>query len=123
MIEKPKPISIKSRKAKARGLQNEIKDDIQRCFHLSDFDVKSSSMGLQGADIQLSMEAKRRFNFAIECKHRNSLNIWAALEQAQNHSKTDSTKPIPLMVFKRDRSAIYVALKWDDFLKIYMKQM
>jgi hypothetical protein len=116
--EKPKPISVKARKAKARNLQNQIRDDIRKLFYLSEHDVRGCSMGAQGADIQLSTEAKRHFNFAIEAKFQNSLNIWSALGQAETHAKSDSTNPIPITIFKRDRSEIYVALKWSDFKKI-----
>jgi hypothetical protein len=116
--EKPKPISVKARKAKARGLQNRIRDDIRALFHLSEHDVRGCSMGAQGADIQLSMEAKRLFNYAIEAKFQNALNVWDALLQAEQHAKSDTTNPVPLTIFKRDRSEIYVALKWSDFLKL-----
>jgi hypothetical protein len=122
IAEKPKPISVKSRKAKARNLQNKIRDDIQKLFYLSEHDVRGCSMGAQGADIQLSIEAKRHFNFAIECKMQNSLNIWSALAQAETHAKSDTTNPIPITIFKRDRSEIYVAIKWSDFLALYSKK-
>ena len=118
MIEKPKPISVKSRKQKARNLQNAIRDTIQRTFHLSEADVRATPMGVKGPDVQLSSEAKRHFNFAVECKAQNGLNVWDCLKQAEENAMLDASRPVPLLVFKRDRSDIYVALKWDVFMAI-----
>ena len=120
--EKPKPISVKARKAKARGVQNTVRDDVRVMYFLSEHDVKSAPMGITGPDLQLSDEARKHFPFAVECKCQNSLNVWAALAQAEMHAKMDASNPIPLMVFKRDRSEIYVALKWSDFLTLLSKR-
>ena len=120
MIDKPKPISIKSRKQKARNLQNSVRDDIRRLFHLNEMDVRATPMGVKGPDLQLSSIAKRSFNFAVECKAANALSIWEALEQAEVHAKLDPTHPVPLLVFKRDRSETYVAIKWEAFIAMYI---
>jgi hypothetical protein len=119
--EKPKPISVKARKAKARGVQNQVRDDVRSMYFLSEHDVRATPMGVTGPDLQLSTEARRHFNFAVECKAQNALNIWQGLEQAASHAKLDKTNPAPLLVFKRDRSDVYVALKWDDFKKLLHK--
>lgn len=116
--EKPKPISVKSRKAKARGVQNTVRDDVRAMYFLSEYDVRAATMGSTGPDLQLSTEARRHFNFAVECKAQNALNIWEGLEQAASHAKMDAMNPVPLLVFKRDRSEMFVALRWSDFLKI-----
>lgn len=116
-LNRTEPISVKSRKQKARNLQNQIRDDLRRLFHLSEYDVRGAPMGIQGPDIQLSSEAKRHFNFAIEAKCQNGLNIWSSLAQVEMHATKDSTNPIPLLIFKRDRSEVFVALRWSDFLK------
>jgi hypothetical protein len=116
--EKPKPISVKARKAKARGVQNTVRDDVRAMYFLSEHDVRGTPMGITGPDLQLSDEARKHFPFAVECKCQNALNIWQGLEQAASHAKLDSTNPTPLLVFKRDRSEIYVALKWSDFKKL-----
>jgi hypothetical protein len=116
--EKPKPISVKARKAKARGVQNTVRDDVRAMYFLSEHDVKAAQMGSKGADLQLSEEARRHFPFAVECKCQNALNIWESLDQADGYAKADPSNPAPLLVFKRDRTAIYVALKWDDFKRI-----
>ena len=116
--EKPKPISVKARKAKARGVQNTVRDDVRAMYYLSEHDVKAAQMGSKGVDLQLSTEARRHFPFAVECKAQNALNIWDSLEQVEGYAKEDKSNPIPLLVFKRDRSEVYVALKWSDFKKI-----
>jgi len=69
-----------SRKAKGRRLQKEVVSKIQNVFNLSDNDVRSTSMGVSGVDIQLSDAALKVFPFAVECKAQESLNIWEALK-------------------------------------------
>jgi hypothetical protein len=115
------PISIKSRKAKARRLQDSIRDSIMRAFHLGLDDVKATPMGIKGVDIQLSNEAKRHFPFAVECKAIENINIWDCLEQAETNANLDPTKPAFLLAFKRNNSDTFVAMKWDTFMTINKK--
>ncbi|KKN17104.1 hypothetical protein LCGC14_0969170, partial [marine sediment metagenome] len=59
--------------------------------------------------------AKQLLPFSFECKNQEKLNIWSALKQAQeNRSEGDA----PIVAFTRNRSDIYVALRFDDFLKL-----
>lgn len=64
-------ISIASRKAKGRNLQ---KDVVQRISDLTGIEcgkdqlIESRQMGQSGTDCILIGEAKRLFNFAVECK-------------------------------------------------------
>jgi len=73
-------------------------------------------MGESGCDVKLSSAAKAKFPFAVECKNQENLNIWAALRQAEDHATKSNT--VPLVVFTRNRSQVYVALPLDDFLLI-----
>ena len=51
----------------------------------------------------------------FECKHVENLNIWKALEQAEN----DCGSKTPVVVFKRNRTKDYVALSLEDFIALY----
>lgn len=52
----------------------------------------------------------------IEAKAVEKLNIWNALEQSKRDAGEDE---IPTVMFKRNRSEIYVAMTLDDFMEIY----
>lgn len=110
-------ISVKSRKAKSRSLQNKVVELI-RTSHpmLSDNDVKPAIMGESGIDIKLSDHARKLFPYGIECKNQESLAIWSALQQCEENA--DKEKLTPLLIFKRNHSNTYVAMKIEDFLKL-----
>lgn len=71
-------------------------------------------MGCPGEDVKLSEEATKLFPFSVECKNCEKLQIWKALEQAESENRELS----PLLVFKRNRSETYVAMKFDDFINL-----
>jgi hypothetical protein len=71
-------------------------------------------MGQSGMDVQLSEAARERFPYAIEAKNQEKLNIWSALEQ----SARDNRDLTPLLVFKRNRSDVYCALRFEDFMSL-----
>lgn len=113
-------ISIKSRKAKARGLQEETRSQIISSLPtIGSEDVKCAIMGESGVDIHLSTRARELFPFGIECKAQETLNIWQALEQARINAEKE--KLMPLLVFKRNRSDLYVCLRFADFLGMVTK--
>jgi hypothetical protein len=104
-----------SAKAKGRNLQKAVRDELlKRAPHLEPDDIRSTSMGASGVDLLLSPAARKTYPFAVECKAQESLNIWAALEQAEQNRGGS----IPLLCFKRNRTEIYVALKLEDFLDV-----
>lgn len=107
-----------SRKQKGRRLQQRIVDSIRKLFNLGDGDIKSNPMGCTGEDIWLSEYARQIIPFSIEAKNTEKLNIWAALEQSESSNR----KYKPLLVFSRNRSKDYCALKLDDFL-LLLKQV
>lgn len=106
-----------SAKAKARRLQDAVRKLILESFkdELEDDDVKCAIMGESGEDIKLSPVARKLFPFSIECKNVEKLNIWSALEQAENNVKEGTD---PILVFKRNRSKTYVALEIETFMKL-----
>ena len=102
-------------KQKGRRLQNWVRDQLVTWFgnHFGD-KIIPKQMGGQGVDIELYGEARAEIPFDIECKATELLNIWDALEQAETNAGDTRA---PLLVFKRNRSKVYVAMEWDDFLR------
>ena len=108
---------MKPRSAKNKGkrLQNQIRDLILEKFDiLEPDDVRSITMGDSGEDILLSPAARRLFPFSVECKNQEKLNIWGALEQAEDNSGNHT----PLVIFKRNRSKTYAVLEFDKLLEL-----
>ena len=77
---------MKTRSAKNKGkrLQNSIRDILLETFtQLEEDDIKSTTMGESGEDIQLSPAARKLIPYAIECKNQEKINIWESLKQAE----------------------------------------
>lgn len=107
--------TVQSRKAKGRRLQQHVRDEVLNKFtELTERDVVSVPMGCAGADIMLSEVASNLFPYSVECKNQESLSIWASLEQ----SKSSNRDLTPLLVFKRNNTPVYCALKFEDFMKL-----
>tara|TARA_Y100001973_G_C5141514_1_gene303172 strand:+ start:501 stop:857 length:357 start_codon:yes stop_codon:yes gene_type:complete len=113
--------SAKSSKAKGRRLQNYVREALRMIFieqwtklpKLEDDDIKSQTMGMTGEDIVLSPAAKKIIPYSFECKNVEKLNIWSALEQAEDNCDGRT----PVVVFKRNRSKTYVAIEFSEWLK------
>ena len=80
---------------------------------LEEDDIKSQTMGMCGEDIVLSPAAKKIIPYSFECKNVEKLNIWSALEQAEDNCDGRT----PIVVFKRNRSKTYVAIEFTEWLK------
>ena len=77
-------------------------------------DIESQVMGMSGEDIVLSPAAKRVIPYSFECKNQERLNLWSSLEQAESNCEDRQ----PVLVFKRNRSKIYVAIEFDHFIEL-----
>ena len=104
-----------TRSAKNKGaiLQKLVRDYILASFPLNTWDVKSTTMGERGVDVQLSEKAREFFNFNIECKNVERLNLWASWEQAC--SRPDAP---PLLVVKRNKCKPLVVMDANDFFNL-----
>ena len=71
-------------------------------------------MGMSGEDIVLSPAAKRVIKYSFEFKNKERLDLWKSLEQAASNCEDRN----PVLVFKRNRSKIYVALEFDHFIEL-----
>ena len=107
-----------SAKAKGRNLQKWVRDAILESFpSLEPDDVRSTSMGCGGEDLQLSPAARKKFNFSVECKNVEKLNVWAAYEQAS----ANCGKHEPLLVMKKNRKKPLVVMDAEEFIKLIKK--
>ena len=115
-------ISVKSRKAKGRKLQNLVKKVIYKKWpSLSEEDVVCAIMGEQGIDVKLSKRAREVVGpFAIECKNNERVNFWKAIEQTEYHSTKNSL--VPLLIVARNRTNPYAVLPLDYLLEL-LKQL
>lgn len=111
---------MKTSSAKAKGKRacQEVKALLHlHAPHLEDADIMLPVGSVPGIDIHLSPLARSIYNLDIEAKCQESLNIWAALRQAEENSKTG----LPIVFFKRNRTKMYVALDAEAFLKLLRK--
>ena len=69
--------------------------------------------GVDSPDVKHNMKG-----IHIEAKNVEALNIWKALEQSERDAGADE---MPIVVFRRNRSKDYVAMQFDDFMKLYQK--
>lgn len=103
-----------SAKAKGRKLQQLVIQKLIKELGIHEEDIENRSMGAGGEDVIMARAARDKFPFSVECKNTEKLAIWSALEQAEENSGDYS----PLVIFKRNRSEIYCAFKFDDLLAI-----
>ena len=104
-----------SAKAKGRRLQQKVRDLLLETFtELEPDDIRSTSMGVSGEDLQLSPAARKLIPFAIECKNQEKLNVWDSLKQAEENSGDYS----PVLIFKRNRSKTYAVLEIEKFIEL-----
>lgn len=105
--------TTQSKKARGRVLQKEIVKRILKTFpQLTDRDVKSTSMGKPGEDVELSQRAAELFPYSVEAKNQEAIRIWDAIRQAESQNRGLT----PLVVFKRNRSDLYCTMRFDDLL-------
>lgn len=105
-----------SAKAKGRLLQQTVRDAVLETFGqwLEQDDVRSTAMGQNGEDIQLSPLAKKVFPFSVECKSREAIAVYPWYNQAKESKGTGT----PLLVIKQNRSEPLAILSLKDFMKL-----
>jgi hypothetical protein len=109
-----------SAKAKGRKLQQLVRDKILEIFssELSKDDVRSTSMGAQGEDVQLSPKAREILPYAIETKSRRRIAVYRYYEQAQEHAEEAGQGTKPLVVIKENGKDPLVLVDMDLFFKL-----
>lgn len=108
-------MKTQSAKSKGRKLQQMVRDLILETFtELEPDDVRSTSMGAGGEDLQLSPAARRKFPYSVECKNVEKLNVWGAYEQAAANSGNHE----PLLIMKKNRKNPLVVIDLESFIEL-----
>ena len=105
-----------SAKQKGRLLQQVVRDKILDTYYdLEPDDVKSTSMGAGGEDIQLSPAARKLFPYSVECKSRKSIPLYTWYLQAKHNAPKDTEA---ILVIKQNYSKPLVVLDLDHFMEL-----
>jgi hypothetical protein len=105
-------MKVNSAKNKGRRLQQWIRDKILEKFpELASGDVRSTSMGVTGEDIQLSPLAESMIPYHIEAKSRASIAIYSFYEQPK-------TKSDILLIVKANHKQPLAIVDADLFLTL-----
>ena len=107
-------MKTKSCKAKGRRLQNHIAETIRNVFKLSKNDVKGTTMGDTGMDIQLSDKARSKFPYGVEAKSHKAMAIYKHWEQAC--ANTEGLEP--LLVVKANNKKPLAVIDLNHFIKL-----
>lgn len=103
-----------SGKAKGRKLQQWLALKIREVFpQLEPDDVKSTPMGVGGADVQLSPAARKVHHWDWECKSHKSFAIYKVMDQAEANAKG-----IPAVCIKANRKDPLIILREQDFFNL-----
>lgn len=105
-----------SGKAKGRLLQQLVRDAILAKYSaLEPDDVKSTSMGAGGEDVQLSPAARKLFPYSVEAKSRNTIAVYPWYQQAKTNAPKGTE---PILVIKQNYSKPLVVLDLEHFMRI-----
>jgi hypothetical protein len=103
-------------KQKGRLGQNEIRDKLLEVFpEFEPDDIKSTTMGDGGEDIQLSPAARKKMPITIEVKRRKSgmKMQYDWLEQAKRHDQGE-----PVLFVRADRSEWIVMVGLEHYMEL-----
>lgn len=110
----------KTRKAKGRNFQNWVVEQLLKCFPgLTDRDVRGTTMGDGGVDVKLSEEAIKQFNYSVECKAVESINLWECWKQAKANTAKDTH---PALFIKRNHTDPIVVIDAAHFIELVSKK-
>ena len=105
-----------SAKAKGRNLQKRVRDALLATYpHLTDRDVRSTSMGAGGVDVLLSALAVRQFPYSVECKRRARMAVFDLWKDTLDNVAVGTN---PLLVIQQDRSDPLVVIDLQHFLEL-----
>lgn len=110
-------ISVASAKGKGRRLQQWVRDKLLAHFdkQWQPDDCKSTSMGAQGEDVQLSPHARATFPYSIECKSLKAIAVYKFYEQAQ----ANSGKYEPLVIVKMNGKKPLAIVDAERFISLH----
>ena len=113
-------ITTSSAKAKGRRLQQFVRDKILGLYpKLEPDDVRSTSMGAGGEDVQLSPAARRLFPYSVECKSYKHFAVYKVIDQAAENCPKGAS---PICIIKGDRKKPLAVMDADLFFKLASKR-
>jgi hypothetical protein len=74
-------------------------------------------MGAGGEDLVMARAAREKFDYSIECKNVEKLNVWTAYDQAKVNSKNHE----PIVVMKKNGKSPLVVVDAKYFIKLHKK--
>lgn len=112
-------IKPSSAKAKGRRHQQWVRDQILELFpKLEPDDVRSTSMGAGGEDVQLSPAARKLFPYSVECKALKQIGVYKFIEQAEANCPPTAQ---PLAIIKADRRKPLAVVDAEHFFRLIGK--
>lgn len=112
-------IKTSSAKAKARKLQQHVRDLILKLFELEEGDVISTSMGASGVDVQMSPRARRALPISIECKKTKATPSRAELEQSIRNAYGTTIAAVVWCPHGKNHDKSMILFDLTEFLKWY----
>lgn len=104
-----------SAKNKGRILCKYVKERILHRFKwLKPDDIKVTSSGANGEDLQFSPAARQSLPISIECKNRRSFAIYKEYSQA----KANAGEYEPVLVIKQNNSKPLAVIDLDTFIAL-----
>ena len=114
-------ISVSSRKAKGRRLQNWTAQKISDLLGIpwgKDEVIASREMGQTGTDVRLIGDAQRKFPFSIECKYQETWAVPSWMKQAVENLKEGTDW---LLICKKNREKPVVIMDAEAFFELYRR--
>lgn len=101
-----------SAKAKGRLFQQYVRDLILKQFPtLERDDVRSTSMGAGGEDLQLSPAARKLFPFSVECKSKASYAFYKDYDQAVANCP-EGAEPLLVCRANKRKAVVICDVEW-----------
>ena len=116
-------ISVKSRKAKARKLQNWVAKKISELLNMpygKDEMIAPREMGASGTDVRLIGTAKELFPYSVECKNQETWSIPSWIKQAKDNELEGTCW---LLFCKKNRCKPVIVMDAEKFFEIYKKTL
>lgn len=101
-----------SKKAKGRNAQKFVRDLLLELYPcLTEDDIRSTSMGAAGADLQLSAAAKQLIGLKFEVKNQERLaGVYSVYDQAVSHQ--GSEEPVAVLKMNHRKPLALVDLRY-----------
>lgn len=118
-LERIEKILTRSAKTKGKKLQNWVRDQILALFpSLDKEDVKSTIMGENGLDIQLTKIGRNTIPIGVECKNHATFAIYKHYEQAVTNTYKTSNLLEPVLFIKGNHKKPLAVVDAEYFLTL-----